>query len=62
MILSQSTTQISVRTDPTRLRPSDIPVIEADIKKLQETIRWKPEIKLQQTLLETLNYWRENIL
>lgn len=62
MILSLSTTQIAVETDPTRLRPSDIPVIEADIKKLQETIRWRPEIKLQQTLLETLNYWRENIL
>ena len=61
MILSLSTTKIKVELDPSRLRPSDIPVIEADIKKLQDTIQWKPEIELKQTLLETLNYWR-NIL
>ena len=59
MILSLSTTTIKVELDPSRLRPSDIPVIEADIKKLQDTIQWKPEIELKQTLLETLNYWRK---
>lgn len=59
MILSLSTTKIKVELDSSRLRPSDIPVIEADIKKLQDTIQWKPEIELKQTLLETLNYWRK---
>ena len=62
MILSLSTTTIKVELDPSRLRPSDIPVIEADIKKLQDTIQWKPEIELKQTLLETLNYWRKKEL
>lgn len=60
-ILSLSNSEISVSTDPARLRPSDIPIIEADISKLQETIDWHPEISLTQTLLETLNYWRENL-
>lgn len=58
MILSLSTVKISVETDPERLRPSDIPIIEADIQKLQSVIQWQPEIELNQTLLETLNYWR----
>lgn len=58
-ILSLSTSEILVSTDPARLRPSDIPIIEADISKLQETICWHPEISLKQTLFETLNYWRE---
>ena len=62
MILSLSTTKIKVELDSSRLRPSDIPVIEADIKKLQDTIQWKPEIELKQTLLETLNYWRKKRL
>lgn len=57
-ILSLSTAKISVTADPARLRPSDIPIIEADITKLQATINWHPEIPLKQTLLETLNYWR----
>ena len=61
IILSLSTTSIKVELDPARLRPSDIPVIEADIKKLQEIISWKPEIRLEQTLLETLNYWRNKL-
>lgn len=60
-ILSLSNSEISVSTDPARLRPSDIPIIEADLSKLQETIDWHPEISLTQTLLETLNYWRKNL-
>ena len=60
-ILSLSNSEISVSTDPARLRPSDIPIIEADLSKLQETIDWHPENSLTQTLLETLNYWRKNL-
>lgn len=62
IILSLSTAKILVSTDPARLRPSDIPVIEADITKLQDSINWHPEISLKQTLLETLNYWRGTFL
>ena len=60
-ILSLSTVEIAVEKDPERLRPSDIPVIEADIQKLQKTIEWRPEIELNQTLLETLDYWRGDL-
>ena len=60
-ILALSTVKISVETDPERLRPSDIPIIEADIQKLQSVIQWQPEIELNQTLLETLNYWRGDL-
>lgn len=61
-ILSLSEKNISVELDTARLRPADIPVIEADIQKIQQLTAWKPEISLNQTLLETLNYWRENAL
>ena len=57
-ILALSNVPITVETDPARLRPSDIPIIEADVKKLKDTTGWMPEIPLEQTLLETLNYWR----
>lgn len=60
-ILSLSNSEISVSTAPARLRPSDIPIIEADLSKLQETIDWHPEISLTQTLLETLKYWSKNL-
>ena len=62
MILSLSEKNITVEIDSTRLRPADIPVIEADIHKVQDITEWSPEIPLNQTLRETLNYWRENLL
>ena len=57
-ILQLSNSNITVETDVNKLRPVDVPIIEADISKLQACISWKPEIPLDQTLLETLNYWR----
>lgn len=58
-ILQLSNSNIIVETDVNKLRPVDVPIIEADISKLQACISWKPEIPLDQTLLETLNYWRQ---
>ncbi len=58
-ILSLSDTGISVETDPAKLRPVDVPIIEADTRKLSAATGWKPEIPLKQTLQETLDYWRE---
>lgn len=49
---------ISHTLDPERLRPSDLPVIEADISKLQRDTGWSRMIPLEQTLLDTLNDWR----
>jgi len=59
MILSLSTRHIDVETDPSRLRPSDIPIIEADVEKIYSLTGWQPEIPLKQTIQETLNYWRK---
>ncbi len=58
LILSLSDKEIHIETDPARLRPSDIPIIEADISKLTACTGWVPQIPLKTTLLETLNYWR----
>ena len=58
-ILKLSNTEISVEVDPEKLRPVDVPIIEADTSKLCESTGWKREISLEQTLEETLNYWRK---
>lgn len=59
MVLEQSAVTIRVEVDEKKLRPVDIPVMEADIHKLQETTGWKPQIRLQQTISEMLEYWRK---
>lgn len=57
-ILKLSTKAIEVNIDQSRFRPVDVPIIEADIKKIQATISWQPEYDLETTLKETLEYWR----
>ena len=47
-----------IETAPEKLRPVDVPVIAADIAKLQADTGWSPEIPLAQTLADTLEYWR----
>lgn len=58
MILEQSEAQIRVEVDEKKLRPVDVPVMEADISKLQEATGWEPQIRLEQTVGDMLEYWR----
>ena len=57
-ILSFSTVNIKVETDKNRLRPVDVPIIEADISKLLKINTWTRSYSLDSTILDTLNYWR----
>lgn len=57
-ILSLCCAKIEVVRDPARFRPVDVPVVEADIARLQADTGWKPEINVRTTIAETLAYWR----
>lgn len=59
--LSHSTADIKVVQDPNRMRPSDVPIIVADTSKVFKDTGWKPNISLDATILEVLEYWRNNI-
>lgn len=61
LILSKSTAKITVEVDPAKIRPVDVPIIEADTSKINKITGWKTEIPLATTIEETLNYWREKI-
>jgi GDP-4-dehydro-6-deoxy-D-mannose reductase len=43
--------------DPQRLRPLDVPIIVGDNSKLRR-LGWEPEITIDCTLAEILDYWR----
>ena len=59
MIIGMSSADIEVKVDQNKIRPVDVPVIEADITKINEQTGWKPDIPLNQTIKEILDYWRE---
>ena len=61
-ILSLSKTEITVEQDPSRMRPADIPIIEADISRLCRMTGWKPEVLLEMTLAEILDEWRVKVI
>lgn len=50
---------IKVEVDPARLRPSDVTLQIPSMDKFMKETGWKPEIKFEKTLEDTLNYWRD---
>lgn len=61
MIVSMSSVQINVEIDPNKIRPVDVPIIEADITKLVKLTGWTPQVPLKQTIQDTLDYWRTHV-
>jgi len=60
-IIGLSTAQVTVEQDPERMRPSDMPEIAADIKKLQQDTNWVPVYSIRDTLCDILEYWRKRL-
>ncbi|MBI3537999.1 MAG: GDP-mannose 4,6-dehydratase [Chloroflexi bacterium] len=61
LLLQQSARAIEVRQDPARLRPSDTPIFYCDASKFRAQTGWQPEISLEQSLKDILDYWRAQI-
>lgn len=58
-ILKLSTKEIKVEIDEKKLRPVDVKIVEADVSKLVEETGWERRFKLEDTLKDILEYWRE---
>lgn len=61
ILLSFSTIKINVEQDPSRIRPSDVELLLGDASKFSMQTGWKPEIPLEQTLKDLLQYWRARV-
>ena len=44
--------------DSSLFRPTDEPIIIGNINKAKEILDWTPQISLEQTISDTLDYWR----
>lgn len=51
---------VVVETDPARLRPNEVPLVVGDNQRACDELGWSPQIGFDQTLLETLQYWRQH--
>lgn len=61
VLLSYSAVQIKIEQDPSRVRPSDVPIIYADNRKLRTKTGWQPTFKFEESLRSVLDYWREAV-
>ncbi|MBC7254355.1 MAG: GDP-mannose 4,6-dehydratase [Actinobacteria bacterium] len=61
ILLSFTDLEIEVRPVPERMRPSDVELLVCDCSKFRALTGWKPEIPLEKTLKDTLDYWRERV-
>ena len=60
-MLGFSSANIQVKQDSARMRPSDVPILHCDATKFKAQTGWKPEIPFEQTLRDTLDYWRQRV-
>lgn len=58
ILLSFSKMKIGVKNNPQLMRPSDVPILYCDATKFKKLTGWKPKIDFENTLKDTLNYWR----
>jgi GDP-4-dehydro-6-deoxy-D-mannose reductase len=61
ILLSLAKVKITVEQDPTKMRPSDIPILQGDNSKFVNQTGWHPEIPIEKTLKDILDYWREKV-
>jgi GDP-4-dehydro-6-deoxy-D-mannose reductase len=58
MLIARARVPIRVEMDPARLRPSDTPVVLGSFARLASDTGWRPQIAIEQTLADLLDYWR----
>jgi GDP-4-dehydro-6-deoxy-D-mannose reductase len=60
-LISLAKPDVHIVSDPERMRPSDVPRIVADCRKLRARTGWRAEIPFEQSLRDLLDYWREQL-
>lgn len=61
ILLSFSTKKFQVKIDPRLIRPSDVTLQIPCIDKFKNETGWEPQIPLEKTLEDLLDYWRKEL-
>ncbi len=60
-LLAMSQVDVKVEPDPERMRPSDVEILIGDSSKFRADTGWEPQVPFDQTLRDTLDYWRQQL-
>ena len=61
LLLEMSRVEVRVEHDPSRLRPSDNPLVQGDASRITADTGWRAEITIEQTLSDLLDWWRAQV-
>ena len=61
LLVARAKVAIDVRVDPDLYRPNDVPLLVGDPSRIAEEAGWTPEIPIEQTLDDLVEYWRGEI-
>jgi GDP-4-dehydro-6-deoxy-D-mannose reductase len=57
-LLARARVPVTVTVDPSLYRPNDMPVVLGSYRRLHDELGWAPEIPIERTLDDLLEYWR----
>jgi GDP-4-dehydro-6-deoxy-D-mannose reductase len=61
-IVALAKVPVTVVRDPSRMRPTEIPRMFGSAKAAHRLLNWQTRRRFEDTLLNTLDYWRERVL
>jgi GDP-4-dehydro-6-deoxy-D-mannose reductase len=59
---SMAKKKIEVSKDQSRMRPVDIPILTGSNKRIKNDTGWEPEISIETTLSDSLEFWRDRLM
>lgn len=60
LLSNMSTAEIDIEIAKELLRPVEVPLLVGSIAKSKKELGYNPKYKIEQTLLDTLDFWRKN--
>lgn len=57
-LIARARVPVIVKVDPARYRPNDTPLLLGNPARLRDELGWTPEIPIERTLDDLLEYWR----
>jgi GDP-4-dehydro-6-deoxy-D-mannose reductase len=61
LLRAKARVPITIEQDPARFRPNDTPLVLGDHSRLTADTGWSPQIRIDQTVADLLDYWRSAI-
>jgi GDP-4-dehydro-6-deoxy-D-mannose reductase len=58
-LVAMSSCKVAVHVDPDKFRRNDNPILVGDATRIREELGWRPQIPLDRTLADLLDYWRK---